>query len=202
MKGEFLPVIRRLHDSPLSLAKISVKEIYRFLVEEVTMSGEGPAPVLKPLRVETASPSIPWDRTWFLARQYMLGPDICSFFFKLLHQILPTAARVGRILPNQSPICSRCQNNTPETLEHVFFSCPDSQVSSQVLLQGLRKFLPTLSSTNLLTLDFDIDEEHHFPLVWITAVFLFSIWNLRVEKKKVELNKIRAEMEAKCRHLR
>jgi hypothetical protein len=70
-------------------------------------------------------------------------------------------------------------NQTPETLEHVFFSCPDSQVSSQGL--------STLSSTNLLTLDFDIDEEHHFPLLWITEIFLFSIWNLRVEKKKVSL---------------
>jgi hypothetical protein len=199
-KGEFLPVIRRLHDSPLSLARISVKEIYRFLVEEVTMTGE--AQVLRPLRIESASPSIPWDRTWLLARQHMLGPDICSFLFKLLHQILPTAVRVGRILPNQSPICSRCQTNTPETLEHAFFACPDSLASSQVLLQGLRKFIPNLSTTNLLNLNFDINEEQHFPLVWSTAVFLFSIWNFRVEKKRVELFKIRAEMEAKCRLLR
>jgi hypothetical protein len=58
-KGEFLPVIRRLHDSPLSIARISVKKIYRFLVEEVTMTGEGTAQLLRQLRIESASPSIP-----------------------------------------------------------------------------------------------------------------------------------------------
>ena len=73
-------------------------------------------------------------------------------------------------------------------------------LSTQVLHQGLRKFIPNLSPTNLLNLNFDIDEEHHFPLVWSTAVFLFAIWNFRVEKKRVELFKIRAEME--CRLLR
>ena len=201
-KGEFFPAIRRLNDSPLSITKISLKEIYRFLVEEITMSGEGAGQVLRPLRAESASPSVPWDRTWLLARQHMLGPDISSFLFKLLHQILPTAERVARILPNQSPICSRCQVNVPETLEHAFFTCPDSLDSTQVLLTGLRKVIPTLSPANLLTLNFDTNEENHFPLVWSSAVFLSSLWTLRTEKKRVDLVKIRSDMEAKCRLLR
>ena len=51
-------------------------------------------------------------------------------------------------------------------------------------------------------LDYETDDQHHFPLVWCTATFLSSLWNLRVEKKKVELIKIRSEMEATCRLLR
>jgi hypothetical protein len=90
-----------INSTPLSLSKIKVKEIYRFLSDEITMTDEGGSQSLKPLRIEQALPSVPWDRTWLFARQFMLGPDIYSFFFKLLHRILPTAERVARILPNQ-----------------------------------------------------------------------------------------------------
>ena len=72
-------------------------------MEELTMREDQPGNrKLKPLRTELASPQTQWDRVWPLSRQYMLGPHICSFLFKFLHQILPTADRVARILPNQS----------------------------------------------------------------------------------------------------
>ena len=149
---------------------------------------------LKPLRTELASPQNQWDRVWPLARQYMLGPNICSFLFKLLHQILPTAERVARILPNQSPTCGRCQVETPETLYHSFFDCPANQGVSTVLLNGLKKFDPNLTPSKILTLN--------FSMIWITASFLCELFQLRVDKKRVELIKIRSELEASCRLLR
>ena len=160
------------------------------------------AQVLKPLRIELALPANQGDRTWHLARQYMLGPHLYSFLFKLLHQILPTAERISRIMPNQSPNCTRCKKNEPETLTHALVTCDENQGVSLILLQGLRKVIPSLSPINMLTLDFETDEQHHFPLVWCTATFLSSLWHLRVEKKKVELIKIRSELEANCRLLR
>ena len=39
-RGDFFPTIRRINATPLSLSKISVKEIYRFLIEEITMTEE------------------------------------------------------------------------------------------------------------------------------------------------------------------
>ena len=36
-RGDFFPAIRRINNSPLNIQKISLKEIYRFLLEEVTM---------------------------------------------------------------------------------------------------------------------------------------------------------------------
>ena len=125
-----------------------------------------------------------------------------SFLFKLVHQILPTAERISRILPNSSPLCTRCQANENETLEHAFFSCRATQTSSSVLLQGLKQFIPTLTASDILRLNFNSEEELNFPLVWCAATFLSSLWKLRTEKKTVELFKIRSELEANCRMLR
>ena len=36
-KGDFFPAIRRIHQSPLNIANIRIKQIYRFLIEEITM---------------------------------------------------------------------------------------------------------------------------------------------------------------------
>ena len=108
-RGEFFLTIRRINSTPLSLAKINVKQIYRFLIEEITMT-----------------PYNQWDRAWRLSRQYKLGPNITSFLFKLLHQILPTAERVARI-PNQSPNSTKCRAGVPESLLHAMFDCPENQ---------------------------------------------------------------------------
>jgi hypothetical protein len=132
----------------------------------------------------------------------MLGPSLCSFLFKLLHHILPTAERVARILPNKPPTCTRCRLETPETLQHALFDCPDNQGVGNALHRGLKKYLPNLSTKMILTLDYTIEEELQFPIVWTTATFLSTLWQLRVEKKKVELIKIRSEMESSCRLLR
>ena len=91
-KREFFPTLRRLNATPLSLSKVSLKEIYRFLIEEITILDEEPdTRTLKPLRTELANPATPWDIVWPSSRQHKLGPSLCSFLFKLLHQILPTA---------------------------------------------------------------------------------------------------------------
>ena len=39
-KEDFFPTIKRINSSPLSLSKIGVREIYRFLLEETTMQEE------------------------------------------------------------------------------------------------------------------------------------------------------------------
>ena len=202
-KGNFFPTIKRINDSQADISNITVKAIYKFLLLEITMQ-ESEVTVYKPFKVEINSPNIQWDRTWKLSRQQMLGPNLTSFLFKLLHQILPTAERVSRILPNKSPLCSRCRVEDPvvETLCHSMFECPDNQGAGEVLLQGLRRFIPDLSPLDILQLNFDLDEELNFPIVWCTATFLSSLWLLRSDKKKVELFKIRADMESKVRLLR
>ena len=162
--------------------------------------------VLQPLRVELVQQEVKWDESWTLLRQSSLGPDMTSFLFKLLHQILPTAERVARILPSQSPHCHLCRSSssTPfiETLEHALFDCEANQNVGQVLLLGLRCIIPDLSKSSILTLNFNIAQHMQLPVTWNIAQFLSALWNLRKEKKKVELFRIRSEMEANCTLLR
>ena len=67
----------------------------------------------------------------------------------------------------------------------------------------LYSFLFKLLTTKMiLTLNFSIEEKLQFPIVRTTAAFLSASWNLRIEKKRVDLIKIRAELEASCRLLR
>ena len=204
-KGDFFPAIKRIHASPLNVANIKVKDIYRFLIEEVTMEEDiSGIQTLQPLRVELACPSNQWEQTWDMARQSMLGPNLTTFLFKLLHLILPTGERVARILPNQSPTCTRCNDPTPaiDTLEHAMFGCSESQEAGAVLLTGLRKLLPTLTPAKILTLNFNTTEDLKFPITWSIGLFLSSLWQLRVAKKSIQLIRIRSDMEASCRLLR
>ena len=170
------------------------------MVEEA-VPGSGPL-TLQTLRVELTNTTNNWDRTWQLARMKNLGPDLTTFMFKLLHQILPTAERVARILPKQTPLCTRCNEDAPETIHHAMLECNGNQDASTTLLVGLKLYITNLTPTMVLTLDYDIEESLQFPLVWITASFLSSLWQLRQDKKKVELIKIRADLEANCRLLR
>ena len=80
--------------------------------------------------------------------------------------------------------------------------CNGNQDASTTLLVGLKLYITNLTPTMVLTLDYDIEESLQFPLVWITASFLSSLWQLRQDKKKVELIKIRADLEANCKILR
>ena len=196
-RGDFFPAIQRINASPLNVAKIGLKEIYRFLVEEVTMKEDtAGTQTLRPLRVELIYTANQWDRTWNMARQSKLGPSLTSFLFKLLHQILPTAERVSRILPNQSPNCTRCRGNATavETLQHAMFDCSENHQVGAVLLQGLRKLIPSINPTKILTLDFEPTEDQIFPITWSIAHFLLSLWHLRA----VELIRIRSDTKASC----
>ena len=118
--------MKRINASPLNISKINIKEIYRFLVEEITMDEDKTtgSMTLHPLRVELAYPENDWEKTWMLARQ-----------------ILPTSERVARILPNQSPNFTRCRSTPPavETFEHAMFECRENHKAGSTLLLGLRK---------------------------------------------------------------
>ena len=134
----------------------------------------------------------------------MLGPTLTSFLFLMLHNLLPTAERLARILPHQSPHCSQCQERGQfvDRLQHALFDCVSSKLASTTLLQGLQKSITGITTANILTLGFDHTGEDSFSIVWTIAHFLSSVWQLRVKKKPIQLFKIRSDMEASCRLLR
>ena len=107
--GDFFPAIKRMKEANLCPPGLNLKSIYKFLMEEITTLEENNEKITKPLRAEETFSLNLWNEIRVKVRQRGLDPELASFLFKLLHGILPTAARVSRILPNSSSICVRCR---------------------------------------------------------------------------------------------
>ena len=69
-------------------------------------------------------------------------------------------------------------------------------------MRCVQNFVPNIEVEALLRLELDIDEEVRLPLVWLVATVFSAIWQLRLEKKQVQLFEVRAELEAKINLLR
>ena len=89
---------------------IVARRHHRLLVEqEITMVEQenGQMELIKS-RAELASPTTDWETSWRRARLKGIGSDGTSFLWKMLHNLLPTEARLSRILPNSSEQCKLC----------------------------------------------------------------------------------------------
>ena len=203
-RGEFFPTLRRLQSASVNLKLCNVKTIYNFLmddllkVEETEVGGQRP---LIPLRVELGDQEVDWPRSWQLARLPALGPQLSSFLFKMLHQLLPTGERVAKILPASSPLCTQCGDNVVETLLHALFACSANLGLPQKLLACLKEYDPSLTPEKVLTLHLEVDIHFQMPIIWILATFLLSLWSARSDKKRISLSSVRSEVMAACRIL-
>ena len=165
------------------------------------MNNETP-PTYIPCRTEILNPETDWARTWRLARLKGLNSSQTSFLWRLLHRLLPTLDRVNRITPNTSPICKLCPDQTVEDLSHALLSCSYNGVVSTALMNTLSILQPNISKSEVLTLHFDVDKQTELPVVWLTCNVLHKIWDSRKEKKKCDLVRVRADLEAKVSLLR
>ena len=101
-------------------------------------------------------------------RQRGLDPELTSFLFKLLHGILPTAARVSRILPNSSSFCARCEDNVVEDLDHALVYCQANGVGHTLLalVSHFTDVNAILTVTDILTLNLEgSSSDHTFSLI-------------------------------------
>ena len=103
------------------------RQWYRLLVEENVTMEESESGEQKYIacRVEIASPGTDWETSWRLARLPGLGPELSSFMFKLLHQILPTQERVSHTSPTSNSLCkhSDCTGDRVEDISHSLVYC-------------------------------------------------------------------------------
>ena len=118
--------------------------------------------------------------------------------------ILPSGARLAKILPKTSPDCQLCKKSgikVPETLEHALFTCAENKETPLFLIKVLKSYDLNVTPTQLLTLDINLESHMEIPLLWIIATTLSSIWIQRQEGN-VCPTKTRAQLEARCRLLR
>ena len=69
-------------------------------------------------------------------------------------------------------------------------------------MECLQDHIPSIDVMSALCLEIQADEELELPLVWLLSTVFLSIWTLRISKSKVQLYKVRAQLEAKVNLLR
>ena len=204
--ADFFSKIRQVHDeTPLNVATMSEGQWYQlFLQDNCTMEeGDGDQRKLIMCRVERSKPEVDWERSWRLARMPGLGPENVSFLFKLVHQILPTQERVARTSARASPACPvRGCDHVCEDLAHAIVLSQGNDGVGHRMMSCVREFSPRVGIESALRLDFDVEEDMELPLVWLIATVSLEIWKLRVDKSRVQLYDVRAQLEAKINLLR
>ena len=184
---------------------MSEKQWYRVLLEDYcTMEVDGAGQQNNIMcRVERASPSTDWERSWRLARLPGLGPENVSFLFKLMHDILPTQERVARTKPRASPACPvlGC-GGAVESRAHALVLCEGNNGVGQRVMRCIENFAPQIDLDAALRLELTVEEDMELPLVWLVATVFLAIWKMRVDKSRVQLYEVRAQLEAKVNHLR
>lgn len=191
-------------NTPLRVETMATAQWYRVLLEkEVTMmEAEDQTMEFIKSRTELASPNTDWELTWGLARLRGLGSEATSFLWKLLRRILPSEDRVARIIPNSSPSCRQCPTPTIVDLEHCFFSCVSTQHVGRTLLSAVRVYVPDITPSALLLLQFPEQGEMEMPIVWISAETLLYMWGVGQSGKVVNLFTTRSILQSKINLLR
>ena len=154
---------------------------------------------LIPCRVETKYPENDWESIWSRARLQGLGPELVSFLFKVLHDLLPTQERLSRTSPGENGMCKLCVENAQEL--HALIRCPANQGIGEAVLLCL-PIQNDVQDQHVLQLQLDLDSPLELPAVWFLAAAWSSLWESRKIGRRPELYKVRADLEAKVSLLR
>ena len=84
-------------------------------------------------------------------------------------------------------------------MEHALLSCEYNAGTGQALIATLQRVLPSLTTEQLLLLQFaDVTESQELPLVFFSSAFLLEVWNRRIKKRRIGIYDIRSTLEARC----
>ena len=121
---------------------------YKVLLEnKVTMQSEANGTrTLKPCKVEIRNPEVDWNSTWALANMKGLNPTEKTFLWRMIHNILPTPARLFhmKIKNTPHPNCLLCDLSVPGDLTHSLLTCPFNMEVYTWLMRILQTSIPPL----------------------------------------------------------
>ena len=198
--NNFFASIRQVKDEGLlNLKTMSSGMWYKVLVENsVTHQQTQTSRELLPCRAEIKHPGLDWEKSWSLAVTPGLPSPLLTFLWRMLHDLLPTQARLFRLkMPNaNSNQCSLCDLNAVGDLTHSLLVCPYNGGAGQFLISKLLQVLPSVLPHQVVLLDFDVDKTNQLPILFLTASILSQVWECRKDKKSCKLSTIRAVLEA------
>ena len=189
----------------VDIITLAERDWTKILTEEfITMevNQESNTSEFRPCKAELASPSTDWTLSWFLCRQQGIPPDMASFLWKMLHNLLGTQERMHRLGSSPSALCKQC-NQVSGTLKHELIESPQNDHVGGKLLSCLQLHMPGLTADNLLRLEFsNLDVDMELPCTIITAVTLGYIWKERLTSSRIRSYQVRSEIEQSINLLR
>ena len=103
---EIFSLMREVKDEKLlNLSKMKTGTWYKVLLENkvIMEATEDGVRKLIPCRAELNNPENDWDTSWKLANMRGLNPAEQEFLWKMLHNLLPTQARLFRLRMKNTP---------------------------------------------------------------------------------------------------
>ena len=198
LSQDFFATIRKVkNESSLNIVTMTEREWARLLTEDyITMEvNETGRREFKPCRAESASPTTDWSLSWSLSRQQGVPPDMASFLWKMLLDLLSTQERLHRMGAATSPLCKLCKLETG-SLKHELIDCSHNDNAGHLLLSCLQVYTPGLSANSLLRLEFpNLDTTLELPTIILTATTLGYLWKERQSSSKIRTYQVRSEIE-------
>ena len=199
LNQDLFAIIRKVHDeSPLNIVNMSEREWTRLLTEDfitMTVSESGHRNFI-PCRVELASPSTDWNLSWVACRQSGIPPDLASFLWKMVHNLLSTQARLHHMGSTASPTCKMPTCSEDGTLLHELILCSRNDCIGHKLIHCLQLYVPGLQADAVLRLEHgNLEEELSLSATLLTAIILSYIWRERQAKANIHAYKSRADLE-------
>ena len=159
------------------------KDWVQFLTKEfITMELDNVTGEQKfiPCRAELASPTTDWSSSWQACRQPGVPPDLASFLWRMLLNLLPTQAKLHRMGTIRSPQCKMQGCTEVGTLEHELISCSKNEGVGLRLVDCLQQYIPGLRSEDVLHLEHGhVDDELSLASTLLIATILSSLWKER-----------------------
>jgi hypothetical protein len=176
-----------LHD-----VKMSEKDWTRFLTEEfITMSPAvgSDQRLFIPCKAELASPATDWSLSWAACRQPGVPPELASFLWRMMLNLLCTQSKLYRMGTTQTPVFNMPGFTDNGSLEHELLYCSKNNGVGQKLLRGVQPNAPLRLEHG------NISPETFLPVTLVTAIILQSVWKERESKTSVRPHSVRADLE-------
>ena len=156
---------------------------------------------LKTCRVERLFPLNDWETTWKRCRLPSLGPNLSSFLFLVVHELLPTQARLSKADPSLNGICRMCTENVIDDLQHSLIQCDFNYGIGKKIIQCASQS-KAQTHLSIMKLNFITQQDNVLPVLLILAIVWKEIWEKRKIFQRPELFTIRAKLEAQISILR
>ena len=192
----FFNIIKDVHENtPLNVTWITVKQWYRILLEKgVTHTSDDPStpPLLISSKFELDHPEVVLPAPYLISRKFGLAPEQKTFLFKMMQSLLPTRERLARLGKVQSPACTFCQAQE-DNMVHLL-SCTQGSDVTAPLIRCLAEHVGTITSQNLVLLNFSTTESMELPVTWLLSTCLMIVWDDRVAGRTARLTTCQAEL--------